>query len=96
MTDALGRGPLTGDVYVFVGKDRRGAKVLYWDGPGITGWPNPVTTGPSEHVRSIWSMWKRGRPTSGPSCSPPPSAARLRIFRSSPLCRSQARECRRR
>lgn len=35
VTDALGRDPLAGDVYVFVGKDRRRAKVLYWDGTGL-------------------------------------------------------------
>ena len=29
------RDVLAGDVYVFVGKDRRRAKVLYWDGTGL-------------------------------------------------------------
>lgn len=31
----LGREVLSGDVYVFVGKTRRRAKVLYWDGTGL-------------------------------------------------------------
>jgi len=32
---AMRRDVLAGDVYVFVGKDRRRAKVLYWDGTGL-------------------------------------------------------------
>lgn len=32
---ALGRDVLSGDVFVFVGKTRRRAKVLYWDGTGL-------------------------------------------------------------
>jgi transposase len=31
----LRREVLSGDVYVFVGKTRRRAKVLYWDGTGL-------------------------------------------------------------
>lgn len=31
----LGRDVLSGDVFVFVGKTRRRAKVLYWDGTGL-------------------------------------------------------------
>jgi transposase len=31
----LGRNPLSGDLFVFVGRDRRRAKVLYWDGTGL-------------------------------------------------------------
>jgi len=31
----LGRDVLAGDVFVFVGKTRRRAKVLYWDGTGL-------------------------------------------------------------
>jgi transposase len=31
----LGRQVLSGDVFVFVGKTRRRAKVLYWDGTGL-------------------------------------------------------------
>jgi transposase len=31
----LGREVLSGDVFVFVGKTRRRAKVLYWDGTGL-------------------------------------------------------------
>jgi transposase len=32
---AMQRDVMAGDLYVFVGKDRRRAKVLYWDGTGL-------------------------------------------------------------
>ena len=32
---AMRRDVLAGDLYVFVGKDRKRAKVLYWDGTGL-------------------------------------------------------------
>ncbi len=35
VTLALGRDPLGGDLFVFVGKTRRRAKVLWWDGTGL-------------------------------------------------------------
>ena len=35
VTQKLGRDVLSGDVFVFVGKTRRRAKVLYWDGTGL-------------------------------------------------------------
>lgn len=31
----LGKDPLTGDLYLFVSRDRRAAKVLHWDGTGL-------------------------------------------------------------
>ena len=31
----LGRDPLSGDLYLFVSRDRRRAKVLLWDGTGM-------------------------------------------------------------
>lgn len=33
--DQLGRDPLAGDLYLFVGRDRLRAKVLGWDGTGL-------------------------------------------------------------
>ena len=33
--DGLGRDPLSGDLYLFVSRDRRRAKVLLWDGTGL-------------------------------------------------------------
>ncbi len=35
VTQALGRDPLSGDIFVFVGKTRKRAKVLWWDGTGL-------------------------------------------------------------
>jgi transposase len=35
VASAWNRDVLAGDVYVFVGKDRRRAKALYWDGTGM-------------------------------------------------------------
>jgi transposase len=32
---ALGQDPLSGDLYLFVSRDRRRAKVLLWDGTGL-------------------------------------------------------------
>jgi transposase len=31
----LGRDPLDGDLFLFVAKNRRQAKVIYWDGTGL-------------------------------------------------------------
>jgi transposase len=31
----LGRDPLSGDLYLFVSRNRRRAKVLFWDGTGL-------------------------------------------------------------
>ncbi len=33
--DKLGRDPLSGDLYLFVSRNRRRAKVLLWDGTGL-------------------------------------------------------------
>lgn len=33
--DGLGRDPLAGDLFVFIGRDRLRAKVLGWDGTGL-------------------------------------------------------------
>lgn len=32
---SIGRDPLEGDMYLFVAKNRRQARVLYWDGTGL-------------------------------------------------------------
>jgi transposase len=31
----MGKDPLAGDLYLFVSRNRRRAKVLYWDGTGL-------------------------------------------------------------
>jgi transposase len=33
--EQLGRDVLAGDIFLFVGRDRKRAKVLYWDGTGL-------------------------------------------------------------
>src|SRR5690606_37074442 len=35
VTEALQRDPLSGDVYIFVSRDRVRAKVLHWEGTGL-------------------------------------------------------------
>lgn len=35
VTEGLQRDPLTGDVYIFVSRNRVRAKVLHWDGTGL-------------------------------------------------------------
>ncbi|MFY0577354.1 IS66 family insertion sequence element accessory protein TnpB [Cystobacter fuscus] len=35
VTRALGRDFLSGDVFLFVGRDRKRAKALFWDGTGL-------------------------------------------------------------
>jgi transposase len=32
---AIGRDPLDGDLFLFVARDRKQARVLYWDGTGL-------------------------------------------------------------
>ena len=35
VSQSMGRDVLAGDIFLFVGKDRKRAKVLYWDGTGL-------------------------------------------------------------
>jgi len=35
VTQGLGRDPLSGEVFVFVNRRRKSAKVLHWDGTGL-------------------------------------------------------------
>ena len=47
ITGRLQRDPLTGDVYIFVSRNRIRAKVLHWDGTGLCIY---------DPMRSAWSM----------------------------------------
>jgi hypothetical protein len=48
VTEELKRDVLAGDLYLFVGKDRKRAKVLYFDGTGLCVYANQ----PSSHYTS--------------------------------------------
>jgi transposase len=49
------RGVLTGDLYLFVGKNRKRAKVLYFDGTGICIFAKRLERG------KFVALWKRAR-----------------------------------
>ena len=49
------RGVLTGDLYLFVGKNRKRAKVLYFDGTGICVFAKRLERG------KFVALWKRSR-----------------------------------
>jgi transposase len=45
VTERLGRDPLSGDLFVFVGRNRKRAKVLHWDGTGLCVWTKRLEQG---------------------------------------------------
>lgn len=45
VTERLGRDPLCGDLFVFVGRNRKRAKVLHWDGTGLCVWAKRLERG---------------------------------------------------
>ena len=45
VTERLGRDPLCGDLFVFVGRNRKRAKVLHWDGTGLCVWAKRLEGG---------------------------------------------------
>jgi transposase len=49
----LGRDFFSGDVFLFVGKDRKKAKALFWDGTGLCLYAKRLTKG------RFASLWKR-------------------------------------
>jgi transposase len=53
----LRREVLSGDVYVFVGKTRRRAKVLYWDGTGLCLFAKRLEKG---HFAAPWQRGTEG------------------------------------
>ncbi|MBC7543774.1 MAG: IS66 family insertion sequence element accessory protein TnpB [Candidatus Sericytochromatia bacterium] len=80
----LGRDPLSGDLFLFVGRDRRRAKVLFWDGTGLCLYAKRLETGlfsapwksqldrPLEMTSSELQLFLEGSPLAGKvSLSPP-------------------------
>ena len=51
VTEQVGRALAPGDVYLFVGKDRRRAKALAWDGTGICVYAKRLARG---HFAAPW------------------------------------------
>lgn len=49
--DELKRDPLSGDLYLFAGRDRRRAKVLLWDGTGLCVFAKRLESG---RFASLW------------------------------------------
>ena len=56
----LGRDLLSGDVFLFVGRSRRRAKALYWDGTGLVLVQKRLESG---RFAAPWA-----RPATGPLC----------------------------
>ena len=56
--EGLGRDPLSGDLYLFVSRNRIRAKVLMWDGTGLCLFAKRIETG------RFAELWK----PSGPGC----------------------------
>lgn len=50
VTEGLQRDPLSGDVYIFVSRDRVRAKVLHWDGTGLCIYAKRLERGRFAHV----------------------------------------------
>jgi transposase len=50
VSEALQRDPLSGDVYIFVSRDRVRAKVLHWDGTGLCIYAKRLERGRFAHL----------------------------------------------
>lgn len=55
VTERLGRDPMSGDLFVFVGRSRKRAKVLHWDGTGLCVWAKRLEAG------SFTAPWRLAR-----------------------------------
>jgi transposase len=56
----LKRDPMSGDLYLFVNRDRRRAKVLLWDGTGLCIYSKRLEEG---RFASLWRCGEAGRLT---------------------------------
>lgn len=54
-----GRDPISGDVFLFVSKDRRRAKALFWDGNGLNIWMKRMEQGRFADVLARETMTSR-------------------------------------
>lgn len=57
VSQGLGRDPLSGNLFLFVSRDRRRAKVLLWDGTGLCVYAKRLEQG---RFASPWDDGKRG------------------------------------
>ena len=85
VVQGLGRDVLSGELYLFINKTRRRAKVLYFDGTGLCVFAKRLETGrfaapwarngdgPLRRTMSELRLWLEGRELVGRmSISPPP------------------------
>ena len=59
VTERMGRQVLTGDLFLFIGLDRRRAKVLYFDGTGMCLFAKRLEKG------QFSAAWKRAKSSTG-------------------------------
>ena len=57
VTGGLGRDPLSGNLFLFVSRDRRRAKVLLWDGTGLCVYAKRLEQG---RFACVWEAKGRG------------------------------------
>jgi len=57
VTRGLGRDPLSGDLFLFVNRDRQRAKVLLWDGTGLCIYAKRLERG------RFACLWRCGEPS---------------------------------
>lgn len=56
---ALGKDLLSGDIFLFVGKDRKRAKALHWDGTGLCLYSKRLEQG---RFAAVWQRAQQGQP----------------------------------